>query len=101
MTITATDVSVATNGDIRWEAGGAGDGPYTVLELHRFLQDLADQASPSGDDVVDITSTNPSERSTDNIISLLGSYNTDDTMAETCMMGQYHRQVGTHCTLGW
>lgn len=82
MVITAADVSVAVNGDIRWEAGGAGDGPYTVLELHRFLQDLADQSQASGDDLVDITSETPSERSTDNIITLLGTCNIDDEMSE-------------------
>jgi len=82
LAITASDVSVAVNGDIRWEAGGAGDGPYTVLELHRYLQDLADAASSSGDDLLDITSGNPSDRSTDNIITLNSPYNIDDTMAE-------------------
>jgi len=94
MTITAADVSVATSGDIRWEAAGAGDGPYTVLELHRFLQDLADQASPSGDDVVDITSTNPSERSTDNIITLVAPYNIDADMAEHLYDGSISQAGG-------
>jgi hypothetical protein len=49
-----------------------GSSHYTVLELHRFLQDLADNASASGDDLLDITSSTPSERSTVNIITLLG-----------------------------
>jgi hypothetical protein len=35
-----------------------------------------------GDDELDITSENPSARSTDNIITLLGSYNIDDNAAE-------------------
>ena len=73
MAITAADVSVAANGDIRWEAGGAGDGPYRALELHRYLQGLADDSVASGDDLLDITSGTPSERSTDNIITLLGN----------------------------
>lgn len=94
MTITAADVSVAVNGDIRWEAGGAGDGPYTVLELHRFLQDLADAASSSGDDLIDITSSTPSERSTDNIITLLGTYNIDDIMAEHLYDGSITQASG-------
>lgn len=75
----ADDFSVALNGDIRYT--GSGDN-YTVLELHRFLQDLADNASSSGDDLVDITSDTPSDRSTDNIITLLGTYNIDDTAAQ-------------------
>lgn len=94
MAITAADVSVAANGDIRWEAGGAGDGPYTVLELHRFLQDLADDASASGDDLVDITSSTPSERSTDNIISLLGNYNIDAEMAQHLYDGSITQDGG-------
>lgn len=94
MTITAADVSVAVNGDIRWEAGGAGDGPYTVLELHRFLQDLADAASSSGDDLLDITSGTPSERSTDNIITLLGTYNIDADMAEHLYNGSITQASG-------
>jgi hypothetical protein len=75
----ATDFSVAVNGDIRHVSGTAH---YTVLELHRYLQDLADNAATSSDDLVDITSTTPSERSTDNIITLLGTFNIDDTAAE-------------------
>jgi len=83
--ITGTDISVAVNGDIRWTGGATPN--YTVLELHRFLQDLADQAQASGDDLVDITSDTPSERSTDGIITLLGSYNIDDDMAEHLYAG--------------
>lgn len=75
----ADDISVAANGDIRWTGTTA---TYTVLELHRFLQNLADDAAASGNDLLDITNTNPSERSTDNIITLNGSYNIDDTLAQ-------------------
>lgn len=94
MAITAGDVSVATNGNIRWAASGDGDGPYTVLELHRFLQDLADDAEASGDDLVDITSDTPSERSTDNIISLLGNYNIDAEMAQHLYNGSISQSSG-------
>lgn len=94
MAITAADVSVATNGDIRWEAGGAGDGPYTVLELHRFLGDLADNPTASGDDIVDITSSTPSERSTDNIITLLDTYNIDAGMAQHLYDGSVTQSAG-------
>lgn len=54
----------------------------TVIEFHRALQDFADNASSSGDDELDITDENPSNRSTDNIITLLGSYNIDDGASE-------------------
>lgn len=73
------DFTVAVNGDIRADSPAA---TYTVLELHRWLQDLADDAAASGDDLVDITSGTPSERSTDNIITLNSPYNIDDTAAE-------------------
>ncbi len=92
MAITATDVSVAVNGNIRWTGGATPN--YTVLELHRFLQDLADQAQASGDDLVDITSDTPSDRSTDNIITLNGTYNIDDTMAEHLYAGSVTQTAG-------
>jgi len=79
------DVSVAANGDIRYEGsahGAAGAGYYTVIELHRFLQDLADDASSSGDDLLDITDDTPSDRSTDNIIKILSPYNIDQDLSE-------------------
>ena len=43
-----TDFSVAANGDIRYVGdahGGAAPGNYTVIEFHRWLQDLADNAT--------------------------------------------------------
>ena len=90
MTI-ATDISVAVNGDIRWTGGAA---TYTVLELHRFLEELAWEASASGDDLLDINSDTPSERSTDNIISLLGTYNIDATVAEHLYDGSVSQDGG-------
>lgn len=92
MTITTTDVSVAVNGDIRWTGGATPN--YTVLELHRFLQDLADDAQASGDDLVDITSDTPSIRSTDNIITLNGTYNINDAMAEHLYAGSITQAAG-------
>lgn len=58
--------------------GASGAGYYTVLELHRWASDLADDAAATGDDLVDITSLTPSDRSTDNIITLLNGYILDD-----------------------
>jgi hypothetical protein len=73
------DISVDSSGNIRW-TGGASTY-YTGLQLHRWLQDLADDAQASGDDLIDITSDTPSERSTDKIFSLNSPYNIDDTVA--------------------
>lgn len=60
----------------------ANTNTYTVLELHRWLQDLADDEAFSGNDEVDITSPTPSERSTDNIITLQNGFNIDDDASE-------------------
>lgn len=73
------DFTVALNGDIRHASGTT---KYRVLDLHRWLQDLADDPEASGNDLIDITSATPSARSTDNIIDLLGIYNIDDDAAE-------------------
>lgn len=87
----ADDFSVAVNGDIRY----TGTTPnYTVLELHRFLQDLADNASTSGDDLLSITDSDPSNRSTDNIITLNSPYNIDDTAAEHLYDGSITQSNG-------
>jgi len=77
----ATDIAIDGSGNIYYKGavhGAAGAGYYTVLELHRFLQDLADDASASGDDLIDITSVTPSDRSTDNIITIKTGYQLDD-----------------------
>ena len=94
-----TDVSINTNGDIRWTGGATPN--YTVLELHRYLQDLADNPAASGDDLIDITTYTPSERSTDNIISLLDhsalggpTFNIDDVMAEHLYDGSISQEGG-------
>ena len=60
----------------------AGVNYVTVLELHRWLQDLADDASSTGDDYMDITRDTPSDKSFDTIINLVNSFNIDDTTAE-------------------
>jgi len=74
----ADDISVAVNGDIRY-TGTTNN--YTVIELHRFLQDLADDAVSSGNDLHDITDITSSDRSTDNIVTINAPYNIDDTLA--------------------
>jgi hypothetical protein len=90
------DVSVAVNGDIRYTGldSGGDAGTYTVLELHRFLQDLADNQATTGDDLLDITSDTPSERATDNIITLNAPYNIDDNMAQYLYDGSIQQSGG-------
>lgn len=87
----ADDISVSAAGDIRYTGAGAN---YTVIEFHRFLQDLADDAVSSGDDLLDITDQTPSDRSTDNIITLLSPYNIDDAMAQHLYDGSITQDNG-------
>jgi hypothetical protein len=80
-----TDFEIQNDKDIRYIGaahGAAGAGYYTVLELHRWLQDLADDASSSGDDYMDITKDTPSDKQFDTIITLINGFNIDDTAAE-------------------
>jgi hypothetical protein len=87
MAIVATDWTISrSSGNIRYTGADHDGSPSyaTVIEFHRWLQDLADDAvsSPASGDELDITDEDPSARSTDNIITLLGNYNIDDTAAE-------------------
>ena len=82
----ADDFSITAGGDIRYGGaahGVAGAGYYTVIDFHRWLGDLADDASAAGDDLMDITKVTPSERNgTDNNISVYAPYNIDQTASE-------------------
>lgn len=53
----ASDFSISATGDIRHVSGTE---VYSVLDLHAWLQDLADDAAASGNDVLDILAPNPS-----------------------------------------
>lgn len=90
-TITRSTGAIRYIGD---DHGAASPSYATVIELHRALQDFADDASSAGDDQLDITDDNPSERSTDNIITLLGDYNIDDTAAEHLYDGSIIQGTG-------
>ena len=98
MPIVANDWSVdRATGDIRYignDHGGGSPSYATVIEFHRWLQGLADDASSTGNDEIDITNLNPSSRSTDNIIRLLGSYNIDDNAAEHLYDGSIIQGTG-------
>ncbi len=80
-----TDFEIQSDKDIRYIGaahGASGAGYYSVLELHRWLQSLADDASSSGDDLMDMSKDTPSERAYDTIITLQNGYNIDATAAE-------------------
>lgn len=80
MTI-ATDFSIDTSGNLR-QATAFVPGThtrYTTLALHQWLQDLADDSTPTGDDNVSILGPNPSE--------LAGKRNASRPMALTLLNG--------------
>jgi hypothetical protein len=83
MAITATDWEVDRSTKVISYTGDDHDGSLpsyaTVIELHRWLGTLADDpySTPSTNDHVDISALLPSDRSTDNIITLLNGYTLD------------------------
>jgi hypothetical protein len=81
MALDATKWEVRSDKKIRYVGGahGAASANYvTVLELHRFLQDRADDGTMSGDDFIDITVANPTDKKFDTIIQLLNGFELDD-----------------------
>lgn len=67
--------------------GANGAGYYTVLELHRWLQDLADDAGATGDDYMDISRLTPSDKQFDTIITLVNGYTIDTAASEHLYAG--------------
>lgn len=82
MALDATKWEVNADKSIRYVGGAHGTATanyVTVLELHRWLQDLADGASVVGDDYLDITYANPTDKKFDTIIALQGAYTLYET----------------------
>jgi len=86
-----SDFEVQVDGDIRHVAGTTH---YTVIDFHRWLGGLMDDAAASGDDVLDITDSTASERSTDNIITLKAPFNIDDDAAQYLYDGSIIQKGG-------
>jgi hypothetical protein len=106
MAMVDTDWSIdRQTGNIRY-IGAAHGNPSpapsyaTVIEFHRWLQDFADDAVSTGDDELDITDATPSERATDNIISLINGYNIDQTAAEHLYDGSISQAGGNDVWVG-
>jgi hypothetical protein len=80
MAIDATKWKVNTNKSIEYIGGDHGTATanyISVLELHRWLMDIADDASVldhGDDDFMDITTINPSDKSFETIINLINGY---------------------------
>lgn len=85
MALDPTKWEIQNDKDIRYIGPihtAAGANWVTVYELHRWAQGLADDASSSSDDFMDITRDTPTDKSFDTIINLINGYNIDDTTAE-------------------
>lgn len=95
MALDAADWTVSAAGDIRWTGLGTATN-VTVIELHRWLQDLADDevATFTTTDLLAITDSTPSDRATDNIITLINGYNIDDTAAQHIYDGSVEQDGG-------
>ena len=74
--------------------GASGAGYYTVLELHRWLQDLADDAGATGDDFMDISRATPSDKQYDTIITLVNGYTIDSDASEHLYSGSITQDGG-------
>lgn len=81
MALDATKWEVKSDKTIRYIGGVHGNAAanyVTPLELHRFLQDRGDDASMTGDDFIDITIANPTDKKYDTIIQLINGFTLDD-----------------------
>src|SRR3989344_5708094 len=80
-TVTRSTKVIAYTGHVHT---GVNPSYATVIEFHRWLQGLADDAVavPASSDQLDVTNIDPSRRSTDNIITLINGYTIDQTTSE-------------------
>ena len=82
------------------------DSRFTTLELHAALQDLADNATPSGDDNVSILGSNPSElagkrnASRPMALTLLPNFNINDATAQWFKFGSVEQNSGNDLYTG-
>jgi len=97
MTINAADFSIASNGNLRHASGAT---IYSLLELHAWLQALAYNSGPIGDDNVSILGSNPSElagkrnASRPAALTLLNGINIDDATSQRFQFGSVEQDRG-------
>lgn len=103
MSITSTDFSVASNGNLRSIAGTA---VYNVLDLHAWLQDLADNPAATADDNVSILGAVPSELAGKRnalrpaALTLLNGINIDDATSQRFAFGSIEQAAGAELYTG-
>ena len=99
MAFVATDWTITrSTGNIRYIGdahNGASPSYATTIELHRALQDFADDAADVGDDELSIIDETPSDRGgADTNITLLNGFNLDDASAEHIYDGSITQDAG-------
>ena len=102
MALDLTKFTIDSSGNIRQVSAfvPGTDSRYTTLELHAALQDLADNAAPSGDDNVSILGVNPSElagkrnASRPMALTLLPDLNINDATAQWFKFGSIEQASG-------
>ncbi len=74
--------------------GAIHERAYQPLELHRLLSDLNDDQQFAGNDVLSVVDPTASDRSTDQIITLLSNIVIDDTIAQHMFGGSVSQLSG-------
>ena len=108
MALDLSKFTIDSSGNIRQVAAfvPGTDTRYTTLELHAALQDLADNAAPSGDDNVSILGVNPSElagkrnASRPMALTLLPNFNINDATAQWFKFGSVEQNSGNDLYTG-
>ena len=108
MALDFTKFTIDASGNIRQVSAfvPGTSSRYTTLELHAALQDLADNASPSGDDLVSILGANPSElagkrnASRPMALTLLPNFNLDDATSQWFKFGSVEQNNGADLYTG-
>lgn len=102
MAIDASKFTIDSSGNIRQVSAfvPGTDARFSTLELHAWLQDLADNAAPAGDDLVSILGNNPSELAGKRnvarpmALTLLPTYNINDAAAQWFKFGSIEQASG-------
>ncbi|HNG53972.1 MAG TPA: hypothetical protein PLR85_11365 [Nitrospira sp.] len=108
MAIDASKFTIDSSGNIRQVSAfvPGTDARYTTLELHAWLQDLADNAAPAGDDLVSILGVNPSEiagkrnASRPMALTLLPAFNINDATSQWFNFGSVEQASGADLYTG-
>jgi hypothetical protein len=108
MAIDASKFTIDASGNIRQVSAfvPGTDTRFTTLELHAWLQDLADNPAPTGDDLVSILGSNPSElagkrnASRPMALTLLPNYNINDATSQWFKFGSIEQNGGNDLYTG-